>query len=101
MQQLPTRKQVIETLFKKWTPLDKTERISLDDALGRVLSRDYTASCSLPVVRASAMDGVAVISSRFQNGIPDTSHWKKSEDFCPSHHGNPLHDGRRPYSRRI
>lgn len=62
------------------------------DALGRVLSRDYTASCSLPVVRASAMDGVAVISSRFQNGIPDTSHWKKGEDFCRADTGDDFSD---------
>lgn len=81
MQQLPTRKLIIETLLEKWNPEKQTEMISIDNALNRVLSKDYEALYSIPVVRASAMDGVAVISDRFENGIPDTSDWVLGEDF--------------------
>ena len=92
MQRLPTRKQVIQTLFEQWTPVVQTERISIDDALGRVLARDYEAVYSIPVVRASGMDGVAVISERFEQGIPDTSGWKVGVDFCRADTGDDFDD---------
>lgn len=92
MQQLPTRKQVIQTLFEQWTPGVQTECISIDDALGRVLARDYEAVYSIPVVRASGMDGVAVISKRFECGIPDTSNWKLGVDFVRADTGDDFDD---------
>lgn len=92
MEQLPTRKKVIETLFEKWTPEDKTELIPVSAALNRVLARDYAASCTIPVVRASCMDGVAVMSERFRDGIPDTSEWKNGEDFCRADTGDDFDD---------
>ena len=92
MHKLPTRKQVIETLFEKWIPEDRTEMIPVDEALNRVLARDYTASCTIPVVRASSMDGVAVMSGRFQSGMPDTSGWKNGEDFCRADTGDDMAD---------
>lgn len=92
MHKLPTRKQVIETLFEKWIPEDRTEMIPVDEALNRVLARDYTASCTIPVVRASSMDGVAVMSGRFQSGMPDTSGWKNGEDFCRADTGDDFDD---------
>lgn len=90
--QLPTRKHVIETLFEVWNPQTETEVVSLNDALGRVLARDYEAVYSIPVVRASAMDGVAVISERFINGVPDTSNWKLGEDFVRADTGDDFDD---------
>lgn len=92
MQQLPTRKTVIETLFEVWKPQTETEFISLEEALGRVLAKDYEAVYSIPVVRASAMDGVAVISERFADGIPDTSTWKLGEDFVHADTGDDFDD---------
>lgn len=88
MQQLPTRKLIVETLLEKWNPEKQTETISIDNALNRVLARNYEALYSIPVVRASAMDGVAVISDRFENGIPDTSGWKLGEDFSRADTGD-------------
>lgn len=92
MQQLPTREQIIQTLFEKWDPEQRTERISIDAALGRVLARDHHALYSIPVVRASAMDGVAVISERFAQGVPDTSDWKLGKDFCRADTGDDFDD---------
>lgn len=92
MQQLPTRKQVVETLFEAWNPQTKTEMVAVDEALGRVLAKDYEAVYSIPVVRASAMDGVAVISERFAQGIPDTSGWKLGEDFARADTGEDFDD---------
>lgn len=92
MQQLPTRKLIVETLLEKWNPKKQTETISIDNALNRVLARNYEALYSIPVVRASAMDGVAVISERFENGIPDTSGWKPGEDFSRADTGDDFDD---------
>lgn len=92
MQQLPTRTQVIQTLFKKWNPTPSTETISTDSALNRVLSQDYEAVYSIPVVRASAMDGVAVIAERFSQGIPNTSSWQMGKDFCRADTGDDFDD---------
>lgn len=92
MQQLPTRKLIIETLLEKWNPEKQTEMISIDNALNRVLAKDYEALYSIPVVRASAMDGVAVISECFENGIPDTSDWVLGEDFARADTGDDFDD---------
>ena len=77
---------------KSGRPEYRTEMIPVDEALNRVLARDYTASCTIPVVRASCMDGVAVMSGRFQGGMPDTSGWKKGEDFCRADTGDDFDD---------
>lgn len=60
--------------------------------MGRVLVRDYHSLVSVPVVRASAMDGVAVKGERFAEGMPDTSGWKLGEDFCRADTGDDFDD---------
>lgn len=92
MAPLPTRAQVLETLFQQWTPTEKTETIPVSEALGRVLVHDQVSQLSIPVVRSSAMDGVAVSSARFQGGPPDTSGWKLGEDFCRADTGDDFDD---------
>lgn len=92
MASLPTRAQVLETLFQQWTPVYKTETIPVEEALGRVLVHDQFSQVSIPVVRASAMDGVAVSSARFQSGPPDTSNWKPGVDFCRADTGDDFDD---------
>ena len=92
MQSLPTRAQVLETLFEKWNPEFKTERIPTRNALGRILSEDAYSSISIPVVRASSMDGVAVRSERFAEGMPDTSGWTLGIEFCRADTGDDFDD---------
>lgn len=92
MASLPTRAQVLEALFQQWSPVDKTERIPVQEALGRVLVRDQFSQVSIPVVRSSAMDGVAVSSAQFQDGPPDTSSWKLGVDFCRADTGDDFDD---------
>ena len=50
MQQLPTRKIIVETLLEQWNPENQTETVSIDDALNRTLAKDYEALYSIPVV---------------------------------------------------
>jgi molybdopterin molybdotransferase/putative molybdopterin biosynthesis protein len=82
----------MEMLFEKWAPRTEKETVAVADALGRVLVRDAHSQVSIPVVRASAMDGVAVQAARFQNGAPDTSDWKIGEDFCRADTGDDFDD---------
>ena len=92
MTTLPTRAQVLETLFRQWEPRSRTEYVPTAEALGRVLVHDQFAQISIPVVRACAMDGVAVSSDRFRDGPPDTSGWKLGEDFCRADTGDDFDD---------
>ncbi len=92
MSSLPTRAQVLETLFRQWTPADKTIRVPVSEALGHVLVEDQFSQVSIPVVRASAMDGIAVSSARFQAGPPDTSRWRLGVDFCRADTGDDFDD---------
>ncbi len=63
MKDLLTRSQVLNLLFASWTPPVQTEEIPLNEALGRIAAKSYMAQYNIPVVRASAMDGVAVRSA--------------------------------------
>ena len=92
MASLPTRVQVIRTLFEKWGADPQTEIIEADDALYRVPSADVYAKVSIPVVRASGMDGVGVRSEQFTGGMPDTSSWKQGVDFCRADTGDDFDD---------
>ena len=89
---LPTRKAVLETLFAAWEMHPQTERVPTQEALGRVLVEDARAQLSIPAVRASIMDGVAVRSASFQNGLPDTAAWRLGEDFCRADTGDDFPD---------
>lgn len=41
-------------------PIDRSETVSLDEALGRVLAETIVAPCDLPAFDQAAMDGYAV-----------------------------------------
>ena len=92
MASLPTRAQVCEALFQRWEPVYETETIPVQAALGRVLPRDQYARVTIPVARASAMDGIAVCAARFGQGAPDTAGWKLGEDFCRADTGDDFDD---------
>lgn len=92
MASLPTRAQVLETLFQRWQPIYETETFPVQAALGRVLAQDQYAQVAIPVARASAMDGVAVCSARFQQSTPDAGSWKLGVDFCRADTGDDFDD---------
>lgn len=92
MEKLTSRKDALALLFKKWAVPTQTEVIPVTEALGRVPVGAYTAQHSIPVVRASAMDGVAVHSSRFADGMPDTSAWQRGVDYDRADTGDDFDD---------
>lgn len=92
MEEHVTRARALELLFGVWTPEISTETIPVEDAYGRVLAKDYYAVHGIPVVRASGMDGVAVMSERFKDGVPDMTGWKKGEDYVRADTGDDFDD---------
>ncbi|RRD66230.1 molybdopterin molybdotransferase MoeA [Fretibacterium sp. OH1220_COT-178] len=89
---LPTREEVLDRLFALWRPELPAEIVAVEDALGRVTAEDCRARISLPVVRASAGDGIAVDSRRFRDGLPDTSDWQMGRDFVRADTGDDFDD---------
>lgn len=87
-----TRQEILELLFSKWTPVQHSEVVPVTQAIGRVITHEYYAQHNLPVVRASSMDGVAVDSVRFANGMPDTASWMLGVDYVRADTGDDFDD---------
>lgn len=92
MEGFPSREEALADFFEAWEPVQETELVTLDDAVGRVLARDMVSSNTLPVVRASSFDGIAVKSAAFANGLPDTSAWKRGVDYVRADTGDDFPD---------
>ena len=56
---LKKRKEAMDLLLENWAPQPETEFVELEDAEGYVLAENQYAAFSIPVVRASGMDGIA------------------------------------------
>lgn len=95
MEGFPSREEALEDFFAAWEPAAEataTELVSLDEAVGRILARDLFSTNTLPVVRASACDGIAVKSEAFANGLPNTSTWRLGEDYVRADTGDDFPD---------
>lgn len=88
----PTKEEALRTLFEKCNPTTKVEIIPLSEANGRVLAGTMYSLNTLPVVRASMMDGIAVKSKLFKDGTPDTSNWTVGEEYCRADTGDDFDD---------
>lgn len=89
---LKSRHEVLSILYEKWDVTPDTETVSLNEAPGRVLAEDVFSEWTIPVVRASAMDGVAVKSSAFKDGRPDTTKWVRGVDYDRADTGDDFDD---------
>ena len=87
-----SKEEVIEKLFGVWNVQTGVEEIDVIDAAGRTLAQDYFAMYNQPVVRASGMDGVAVKSAAFADGMPDTSKWVLGVDYVRADTGDDFDD---------
>ena len=70
---LPKRGEAISLLFENWQPAPDIMEIDVAEAEGYALAENQYAAFSIPVVRASGMDGIAVRYDDFAEGVPDTS----------------------------
>ena len=89
---LPHRSLVVDTILSKWSPETKTEYVNIEEALDRIIAEDVFSVLDIPVVRASSWDGVGVISSMFQDGIPDTTEWEFGKEYVRADTGDDFDD---------
>lgn len=87
-----TKQEFLDSLFQRWNPEPKTEIIPVAEAKGRILAEDQFALYDMPVFRASQMDGIAVRSADFSNGMPDTSGWVLGRDYVRADTGDDFDD---------
>jgi molybdopterin molybdotransferase/putative molybdopterin biosynthesis protein len=88
----PTRREALNFVLSAWKPAPECEILPTDDALGRIVARDFFSVHNLPVVRASSMDGIGVVSSAFANGMPDTSSWMSGREYARADTGDDFDD---------
>lgn len=89
---LPRKEEFREDLMKKWHPVVRMEQVDVDDAENRILAKDQTALYSFPVCRCSAMDGIAVKSAMFSDGMPDLPQMAAGRDFQRADTGDDFPD---------
>lgn len=87
-----TREEAVRELRAHWEPAIDAELVTLQGALGRVTVGDVVADVSLPVVRSSKCDGIAVKSSAWKDGDPDTSGWVRDVDWAQADTGDDFPD---------
>lgn len=86
------RGEIISRVIDNWPIQRKTEVIPVEEGMERIPVADMFAEVTLPVVRSSAGDGIAVISSWFAQGIPDTSNWILGRDYVRADTGDDFAD---------
>ncbi|MGN1032857.1 MAG: molybdopterin molybdotransferase MoeA [Intestinibacter sp.] len=89
---LAKSKEVIKNFLEEYNVDRKTEIVPLDEALNRVLAEDILSKVTIPMVRASMLDGIAVCSSMFENVIPDTSNWTLGCEYVRADTGDDFDD---------
>jgi molybdopterin molybdotransferase/putative molybdopterin biosynthesis protein len=87
-----TRKEALERLYTRWVPAVKSTKVSIDEAVGLICSQDVLSANTQPVVRASLMDGVAVSSTLFKGGNPDTASLREYRDYVRADTGDDFDD---------
>lgn len=93
MEKLTPKETAQALLLDAWTPETQTETVHLADSLGRVLAQDMHAIYNIPVVRASAMDGVAVDAAVFAGGQwPDCTGWRPGREYVRADTGDDFDD---------
>lgn len=88
-----SRHQAVDALMQHCDFHPKTQFIPTWDAFGRVLARDLEARYDLPNKPTSSLDAIAVRFDDFAEGIPDTSTWKRGEQFEFCNTGIAMPDG--------
>ena len=86
------REELLQAVLERWKIKADTMSISLDQCLDYVTAEDIAAIYTIPVMRVSAMDGFAVKSTAFQNGVPDLSGWVYGEDYVSADTGDDFPD---------
>ncbi len=87
-----TRKDALDLMCAHWQIMPQTCLVPLHQAYGRVTAAEVRATHSLPLVRSSKRDGIAVRSADFVAGLPDTHDWVRGRDFAQADTGDDFPD---------
>ena len=87
-----TRSEAVALLLEKWMFLHKTEYVPVAESFGRVTASAVYSQNTLPQSRVSAADGIAVRSTDFEDGTPDTSTWIRNVNFAQADTGDDFPD---------
>lgn len=88
MKNLPTREEILREFFNHWIIQRAEEYISLDKAVGRVISEDIYSKNTLPVNRSSKMDGICVKYFDLEKNLSKTENWIKGKDYSMADTGD-------------
>lgn len=88
----PAREDALKDFFAAWEFEPETELVSLADACGRIVATELHSTVTLPVVRSSGGDGIAVHSADFASGMPDTSAWRPGDQYVRADTGDDFSD---------
>ncbi|MGI6721342.1 MAG: molybdopterin molybdotransferase MoeA [Anaerovoracaceae bacterium] len=87
-----TKEEALARIRAAWHAEPQMETVSLQEANGRIAAEDHFAKYDLPVVRALGMDGIALNFDLLEDGIPDTSGWKKGLEYERADTGDDFDD---------
>jgi molybdopterin molybdotransferase/putative molybdopterin biosynthesis protein len=87
-----TTGEIMDKMRANWTPDAGEESIDVARAIGRVPARDVFSKMDIPVCRGAECDGIAVRSSDFTGGTPDTSSWVLGRDYAMADMGDDFDD---------
>ncbi len=74
--------EALNIFFESWPEKMPEETIPIAEGMGRVLAKPMYALSDIPLVRASAMDGLCVKSELFRAGKPvDPDTWKRGDAY--------------------
>ncbi len=76
-----SREEAVRLLLESCSFTPAVETIPIDQAYGRMLAHDATAQLDMPNCLTCRMDSVAVHWDDFADGMPDTSAWKRGDQW--------------------
>lgn len=88
-----TREEAWEIIRSHCRRIKETETVPLAEAVGRILAEDVFSEWDKPNCLTCALDSVAVRWEDFENGLPDTSSWKRGERWEFANTGVAMPDG--------
>lgn len=88
----PTKEKVFEKIDQQWNPSPTTEKISIDNAINRVLAEEIISKTTFPVFRSSQGDGIAFDFENYQNNKNSTKDWVLNVDYGYADTGDDFSD---------
>ena len=85
--------EALSSLEARATSVTTNEKVSLNEALGRVLAEDISSTINVPPADNSAMDGYAVRASDLSKNENNETQFIVSQRICAGETGEPLESG--------